>query len=123
MSSAVLDLVNAGVTRVVMPRTDAPSPFANSEGEESEYVPRSCSALSLAEQFHATYERLAPEYGYETRPETRVFDPASANGKLMIAVCQSIIQQNSVVDRNAPPNPQAGKAQQAKGKIWNREDT
>lgn len=40
----------------------------------------------LARQFHEVYERLAPEHGYETRKETRVFDPSSANGKLMVAV-------------------------------------
>lgn len=33
------------------------------------------SALALAKQFHDTYERLAPSFGYETRPETRDFDP------------------------------------------------
>jgi hypothetical protein len=52
------------------------------------------SALALAKQFHDTYERLAPSFGYETRPETRVFDPDSANGRLMIAVCKEIIEQN-----------------------------
>jgi len=41
----------------------------------------------LAAKFHETYERLAPLFGYETRAETRAFDPSSANGKLMIAVC------------------------------------
>lgn len=37
--------------------------------------------------FHDTYERLAPEYGYETRKDTKEFDPESPNGKLMTAVC------------------------------------
>jgi len=45
----------------------------------------------LAEKFHETYERLAPEYGYETRPETKQFDPESPNGKLMIAVCGELL--------------------------------
>jgi hypothetical protein len=39
-----------------------------------------------AKQFHDAYERLAPQFGYEARPDTKVFDPASPNGKLMIAV-------------------------------------
>jgi hypothetical protein len=52
------------------------------------------SALALAKQFHDIYERLAPEYGYETRPETRRFDADSPNGRLMVAVCQEIIEQN-----------------------------
>ena len=53
------------------------------------------SALALAKQFHDIYERLAPSFGYETRPETRDFDPDSANGRLMVAVCQEIIEQNA----------------------------
>ena len=44
----------------------------------------------LARRFHETYERLAPRYGYETRPETRKFDPNSNNGRLMIAVCEEL---------------------------------
>ena len=44
----------------------------------------------LARQFHEAYERLAPSFGYQTKPETREFDPESPNGKLMIAVCAEI---------------------------------
>lgn len=44
----------------------------------------------LARAFHEAYERLAPQFGYETREETRQFDPASKNGRLMIAVCNEI---------------------------------
>ncbi len=47
--------------------------------------------LQLAGVFHDTYERLAPQFGYETRPETREFRPASPNGQLMIAVCKEIL--------------------------------
>ena len=46
----------------------------------------------LAVLFHQTYERLAPEYGYETREETRQFDETSPNGKLMVAVCKELLQ-------------------------------
>lgn len=46
--------------------------------------------LALAVLFHVTYERLAPTSGYETRKETRVFDPESPNGKLMVATCAEI---------------------------------
>lgn len=42
-------------------------------------------ALKLARLFHENYEKLAPEYGYETRDETKDFDPSTANGQLMIA--------------------------------------
>ena len=47
-------------------------------------------AVELAKQFHETYERLAPDFGYQTREDTREFDPESANGKLMTAVCKEI---------------------------------
>ncbi len=46
------------------------------------------SGLELARRFHEVYERLAPSFGYETRKETKLFDPTSPNGKLMTAVCQ-----------------------------------
>ena len=44
----------------------------------------------LAVLFHDTYERLAQGYSYETRQDTKVFNPESANGKLMIATCRAI---------------------------------
>ena len=47
-------------------------------------------AETVARQFHDAYERLAPSFGYETRPETRAFDPESPNGKLMTAVCAEL---------------------------------
>ncbi len=49
------------------------------------------NALESARLFHDTYERLAPEFGYETRPDTKQFDPESPNGKLMIAVVSEIL--------------------------------
>lgn len=49
--------------------------------------------LQLAALFHEAYERLAPTYGYETRPETRTFDPETQNGRLMIAVCKEVLQE------------------------------
>lgn len=47
----------------------------------------------LAKRFHEIYESLAPEFGYETREETRDFDKNSPNGKLMIATCREIINE------------------------------
>jgi len=44
----------------------------------------------LARAFHDNYERLAPQFGYVTREDTRVFKPDSPNGKLMLAVCAEI---------------------------------
>ena len=52
-------------------------------------------ARQLALLFHETYERLAPSFGYETRTETKMFDDASPNGKLMIAVCDEILDRTS----------------------------
>lgn len=44
----------------------------------------------LARKFHDTYERLAPNFGYETREDTKQFDPTTSNGRLMIAVCTEL---------------------------------
>ncbi len=55
------------------------------------------TALDLAILFHETYERLAPEYGYETRTETRRFDPDTPNGQLMVAVCGELIERLCIV--------------------------
>jgi len=49
--------------------------------------------LDLAGLFHETYERLAPSFGYTTRPETREFDPDSPNGRLMIAVSGEVLRK------------------------------
>lgn len=46
--------------------------------------------LEIATLFHDTYERLAPNYGYETRKDTRQFDPTTPNGKLMVAVAGEV---------------------------------
>lgn len=59
------------------------------------------TASRLALLFHEAYERLAPEFGYETRTETRSFDVESPNGKLMVAVCQEIL----LGFRATPENP------------------
>lgn len=54
---------------------------------------KSITPKELAILFHNTYERLAPNYGYETREETKRFDENSPNGKLMIAVCEVIASE------------------------------
>ena len=54
----------------------------------------------LARRFHDVYERLAPEYGYTTRTDTREFDPQSNNGRLMIAVCGEVAgEQQAEIER------------------------
>jgi hypothetical protein len=55
-------------------------------------APAGETAETLARRFHDTYERLAPQYGYETREDTKAFDPATPNGRLMIAVCGEVLR-------------------------------
>lgn len=45
----------------------------------------------VARRFHLAYETFAPDFGYETRPDTKVFDPYSPNGQLMIAVVRCVL--------------------------------
>jgi hypothetical protein len=56
-------------------------------------IPEPCfeHAEELARLFHDRYESLAPSFGYETRPDTKAFDPHSANGRLMMAVCSEVV--------------------------------
>lgn len=49
--------------------------------------------FKIARDFHDTYERLAPQFGYETRKDTKQFDPNSPNGKLMQAVCKEVVDR------------------------------
>lgn len=49
--------------------------------------------IENAKLFHDTYERLAPDFGYETRLDTKQFDPFSDNGRLMIETCRIVIEQ------------------------------
>lgn len=49
--------------------------------------------LTWAQKFHETYERLAPQFGYETRADTRQFESESKNRQLMIAVCGEIVRE------------------------------
>jgi len=55
----------------------------------------------LACSFHEIYESLAPKFGYETNPNTRKFNADSPNGRLMIAVCDKILDKlQSLLDSN-----------------------
>ncbi len=46
----------------------------------------------MAQRFHEVYERLAPDFGYETREEscTEWEDVPENNRKLMIATCEEV---------------------------------
>ena len=60
-----------------------------------------------AERFHKAYEQFAPYFGYTTRPDTRKFDPDSANGQLIIAVVRNVLIEQVAAARAAtPPAPQ-----------------
>jgi hypothetical protein len=86
------------------PETPVSSTQAASGGGEGEPV-------AWARRFHECYERLAPQFGYETRKDTRIFDPESQNGKLMCAVMESI------VCGAAPPQPRGWLSEEERGSI------
>ncbi len=53
------------------------------------------TAEQLAHLFHETYERLAPEYGYETRKASAVPwpDVPENNKRLMVAVAEQVLRR------------------------------
>lgn len=63
--------------------------------------------LEITKKFHDTYEKLASEYTYETREDTKAFDINSNNGKLMYATVNEIVspilkenkKQKEVIDK------------------------
>lgn len=65
---------------------------------ESLYQFATKDAQQLARKFHEIYERLAPSFGYETRADTREFDPTTPNGRLMVAVCAEILRWQNMTD-------------------------
>ena len=60
--------------------------------------------LEITKKFHDTYEKLANEYTYETREDTKVFDINSNNGKLMYATVNEIV--NPILKENQELNKQ-----------------
>jgi len=61
-------------------------------------VPQTRKAEQIAQAFHEAYERLAPDFGYETRPESATaWEKVPApNRALMIAVVQELLDQGVV---------------------------
>jgi hypothetical protein len=53
------------------------------------------TAEELARLFHETYERLAPQYDYETRPESATpwDEVPEHNRKLMIATAAEVLRK------------------------------
>lgn len=65
--------------------------------------------LELATLLHETYERLAPSFGYTTRPETRTFGETTPNGRLLIAVCGEVLQRLANAGQaHTEPRPRVG---------------
>lgn len=62
----------------------------------AEDEPEVAQALAVARAFHESYERLAPLNGYETRKDTRHFDPTTANGRTMLAVCADLLARGII---------------------------
>lgn len=54
--------------------------------------------LEITKNFHDTYEKLASEYAYKTREDTKVFNINSNNGKLMYATVNEIV--NPILKEN-----------------------
>ena len=58
-----------------------------------------CHAADIiARHFHETYERLAPEFGYETRQESRTdwSKVPPENKALMVAVTQELLDKGLI---------------------------
>lgn len=55
------------------------------------------NAEKLAQIFHETYERLAPEFSYQTRKASAVpwEDVPENNKRLMVAVCAEILDKHA----------------------------
>jgi hypothetical protein len=67
------------------------------DGEEPEQW-RTREAERIAQAFHETYERLAPEHGYETRKASAVpwSEVPPNNAGLMIAVCNELLERGVI---------------------------
>ena len=56
------------------------------------------TAEDIAQEFHETYERLAPDHGYETRKSSAVpwENVPEQNKNLMIAVVSNLLSRNII---------------------------
>ena len=72
---------------------NSPAPAAPPAGTDLTRI----FAELMERRFHETYERLAPTFGYETRPESAVpWDQVpEQNRELMVAVCAELLGQNT----------------------------
>lgn len=58
------------------------------------------AAESIARAFHETYERLAPEHGWETQQRSRTSweDVPEENKRLMVATAQHLLDKHVIVE-------------------------
>lgn len=61
-----------------------------------------CDADMLAQVFHETYERLAPNFNYETRKESAKpwHEVPENNRRLMVAVCNELLRNHQGIRRS-----------------------
>src|SRR5690606_31714952 len=74
------------------------------------------TAEELARLFHETYERLAPEHGYQTRPESaKPWEQVpEQNRRLMVAVCGIVLDALT----SAPPQAAAAEGGDSRCDWW-----
>lgn len=67
---------------------------------------RVAAAERAARDFHETYERLAPKFGYQTRRESALpwEDIADNHKRLMIAVCAEVLERAIAESRGPQPD-------------------
>ncbi len=85
--------------------SNGPNPEDQVYGPDLEELIEACGdkfPKVIAELFHNTYEKFAPAFGYETREDTKKFDPENPNGKLMIKTVTEIL--GIVLDEQAVKN-------------------
>lgn len=74
---------------------------ASRRGPPSDVVlgQRMHASARIARAFHYTYERLAPEHGYETRKESSVpwHDVPENNRALMVATVRSLLRDGTII--------------------------
>lgn len=60
--------------------------------------PQFLTAEDVARAFHETYEQLAPDHGYETRPDSAVAwpDVPESNRSLMVATVESLMHRGVI---------------------------
>jgi hypothetical protein len=61
-------------------------------------------ASAIAFEFHETYERLAPDHGWQTQERSRKYweDVPPENKKLMVAVVRELIERGVITSAKGP---------------------